>query len=254
MSKIINQSEISGNYVLPDTSVVQINVKSNESVAENMTTSFIKTREANREFCYVGSEIMQMITLKNDSELTIEDVSIKDTLSAGLSFKPSSVMINGQEKTSLDPTVGFNLENSIAPSETVAITYTAVAEDSLVENLEAISEITYSVNEIVDLKEQTNKTVIPLVNNKVTIDLSCDQPVAIKGQTVTYTNVIRNEGNYKNSEVVFTNDLPDGLNFVEGSLTIDGTPQQDANPTTGVQLNDLLAGDTITIVFDAEII
>lgn len=253
MSKIINQSEISGNYVLPDTSIVQMNVKSNESATENMTTSFIKTREANLDFCYVNDEITQTITLKNDSELTIENINVKDTLSAGLSFKPTTVTINNVAKTSLDPTVGFNLESDIGPNETVTISYTSIAGDSLEEDLEAISEITYSVNEIVDLKEQTNMTVIPLVNNKISIDLSCDPAVAIKGQTVTYTNVISNEGNYKNSEVVFTNDLPEGLSFVEGSLTIDGAPQQDADPTTGVQLNDLLAGDEITVVFEAEI-
>ena len=44
MSKIINKSQVTSNYVLPNLSTKQATAESNESATEYMTTSFAKVR------------------------------------------------------------------------------------------------------------------------------------------------------------------------------------------------------------------
>lgn len=253
MSKIINQSEVSGNYILPDNTIVSMSVKSNEASTENMTTSFIKLRSADKSFCYVGEELIETITLRNDSEYTIENVRIKDTLSSGLIFKTGTCFVNSVSKPDFDPVVGFSLENDIEPNDLITISYTATVLDSLDLNLEAKTEVVYSVNEVSDLTEEIEATITPLVNNKVEMALSCDKDVAIKGDKLIYTTSIRNTGNYPNSDIVFKNELPEGVSFVIGSVTINNISNSSCDPNKGIKLSDLLAGDEITICFEATV-
>jgi uncharacterized repeat protein (TIGR01451 family) len=72
------------------------------------------------------------------------------------------------------------------------------------------------------------------------------------GTTINITVVITNDGtNDPEQNVVFTDVLPAGLNFVPGTVTINGTSFPAENPNLGISLPDIGAADIVTVTFDA---
>lgn len=71
------------------------------------------------------------------------------------------------------------------------------------------------------------------------------------GTTVNITVVITNDGtNDPEQNVVFIDTLPAGLDFVIGSVTINGTPFPAEDPNLGINLPDIGAADVVSINFD----
>lgn len=254
MAKITNQSTLTSKYKLSDQSEQNNETQSNISSTENMTTSFLKTRESANNFGVPEAEIMQTITLTNNSEYPISDVTVVDTISEGGSFKAGSVIIDDVPKQDMDITAGVQLESDIAPSASCKIQYYLVLSDQPTQNeVTATSEVTYTVNEAVGLKERTNETTIGIENEKITIKKTSDKSAVIAGDKILYQHEIKNEGNIDNTDLFFKDTIPAEVTFVEGSVKIDEQPFVDYNPSVGFALNDLAQNQTIIVKFEVTV-
>lgn len=256
MSKITNTSTLTSTYELPDGSRVSNSVTSNVSSTENMTTSFTKLRETDREYATPSDVIKQTLTLNNTSEFTISNVNIKDLISANATFKEGSLKIDGVATSGdLDPTVGFDLTNDIGPNTSVVITYD-LQIDAEVESdiINLLSEVKYSVNEVENLLEQSNQVQIQIIESKITITKTATPEVVIVGQMITIKDVIENKGTTTNTSVNLTENLPSDVEFVTGSIKIDDVEKTDLTLDGGLSLEDLTPGKTITVEFKAKVL
>jgi len=92
--------------------------------------------------------------------------------------------------------------------------------------------------------------------NKITVPKfipvkSIDRPVAFVGETVVYKVVLKNNCTLPLTNVIFLDKLPQGLVFVDGSVTVNGLDEPLANPETGFPLPDLSGGDEVVVQFKA---
>ena len=253
MAKIINTSKTTSKYSLPDGSESQIETRSNEAVVENMSVSFIKLRTSAKEYAERNSEVEQTLTLTNNSEYEITDLNIKDNISNGGKFKEGSVRIDNVVFENYDITTGFNID-SIQPGGTKVIKYTAIVTDNPdVDQIQFISNVKYSVNEQRDIIENSNKVILNIIDELIVIEKTANKNVAIKGDTLTFTHIVKNEGKIKNTEVFFQDILPLGVTFVTGSVKIDDALQADKNPSTGFMLKDLDANAHTKIDFHVRV-
>ena len=94
---------------------------------------------------------------------------------------------------------------------------------------------------------------INISNNVITIDKTSDISAVVSGQILTFQNVITNKGALKNTEITFKDELPDGTNFVEGSVEIDGVSQPTFDPVAGFMIKDLNVGDEVTVSFKVKV-
>ncbi|OXM13977.1 DUF7507 domain-containing protein [Paenibacillus herberti] len=85
----------------------------------------------------------------------------------------------------------------------------------------------------------------------VTLVKSTNVPSVVLGGTITYTIVITNSGPGGATNVVVTDPLTPGINFVAGSVTVDGTSQPSASILSGIPLGTIALGATQTITFQA---
>lgn len=132
-------------------------------------------------------------------------------------WKQIGTVINSRENTSL--TVKFLSEGPAALG-----------------NDYAIDDITF------------NEIDLPLFNPVKSVD---KQSVCI-GAAVTYTITIENTCTQPITDVFFSDDIPEGLVFVDGSVTINGIEQPAANPVQGFPLPNITSGETVVISFSAE--
>lgn len=153
------------------------------------------------------------------------------------------------------PLSPFGPGSPLSPNESSTISYTLIIdEEPSGDGTNVVSNITYSVNEIVDLQESSNTVAIFIVKQNMKILKQCSSNVAIKGQLLTFTNTISNLGNTANTNIVFTDSIPEGTTFVEGSVKINDVEQPDYNPADGFSLDNLSPQDKFIVTFEVTII
>ena len=71
------------------------------------------------------------------------------------------------------------------------------------------------------------------------------------GQIITYTIKLANTCNNSLTDVIFQDIVPEGLEFLPGTVTVNGSSETNANPNNGFTIPNILGGNTATITFDA---
>lgn len=255
MAKINNTSTVSYNYTLPDSSVISKTATSNLSSTENMTTSFRKLKLVSKSFAMIGDEVKITLVLTNESEAEIFDVHVLDTVDEKVSFVPGSVTVDDVEYAHFDPEVGFDLPAPIAKGSSSTVVYSVtVDENPDTDACNFISSITYSVNEITDLQEQTNVATFDLIDATISILKSANKKSVVTGDTVVYTNLITNSGSVVHKNVHFSDTLPAGVSFVTGSVKIDGVAEAAYDPVVGFDLGELSISAHTTVEFSVVVL
>lgn len=75
-----------------------------------------------------------------------------------------------------------------------------------------------------------------------------DKASALPGATLTYTLQVKNPVSTAQTNVIITDAIPSGTTFVDGSVTVGGTPTGD-NPANGITISTLNPSQSITITF-----
>jgi uncharacterized repeat protein (TIGR01451 family) len=79
---------------------------------------------------------------------------------------------------------------------------------------------------------------------------SCDKWFAAVGDTATYTVILENTCTYPLTQVTFRDTVPQGLEFVPDSVTINGSAAAGLNPEVGFAVPDIAGGSEAVITFD----
>lgn len=253
MSKIINQSTITSKFTLPDQTIVENEVQSNTTETENMTLAFLKNRTTAKNFGLQNDEIQQTLHLQNNSDFSIENIHITDTIGEGLSFKTGSVTIDSTPYENFNILDGFDLPSSLQSNGSVTISYlVSVNENVAVASAELFSTISYSVNSE-NFQEQSNTNEIEIIIQELIVQKSVDKQVAISGDHLKFTHILRNEGRLPFTNIVFYDPLPQGVRFIENSVKINNETKIGYNPQNKFSVEDILPTNEITIVFDVEV-
>ena len=72
------------------------------------------------------------------------------------------------------------------------------------------------------------------------------------GNTVDYTVTLRNTGANALTDVAFTDNVPDGLSFIAGTVRVNGIAMPAAEPNSGFSVPDIAGGDTLTVNFSVK--
>ena len=81
-----------------------------------------------------------------------------------------------------------------------------------------------------------------------------DKPVTYVSDILTYTTRLDNTAGTADAlNVVFTDDPPQGLSVIPGTVTVDGVPRPLDDPVTGVSLGTIAAGTTVIISYQERV-
>ena len=254
---IPNQSNINFNSVLPDGQTITGELDSNIVNTEILTYSVTKIKNSDKTFMQEGETSHHYVTISNTSEALLFNNVFKDTMSAGASYVPGSVKVNGVAQPSYDPIAGFPLPN-IEPTEIAEIEYVIKADNpKTVTPVTNYATLNYTVDDPVrgnvNYSENTNTISIDIISNAMTVAKSVDKALAIKGDNLHYTSVVTNTGTINKTVIVFKDPIPAGTTFVADSVKINGVSYPAYNPAVGFNLPDLAPDAAATIEFDVKV-
>lgn len=250
--KITNQSTLTSKITFPDLTEKEITTLSTESNTEYMTQSFTKTLESVKTYGSPSDEIEQIITLTNDSDYPISDITITCDLGAGATYVEDSLTIDDTPQPDVNPADTFSLGKNLDKNGGSSVVKYKILVDTTptVSAITNSAEVTYTVNERIDLTESTNEISISVTNNKLVVTKTSDKSAVISGDKLTYTISIKNEGNMDNKELFLKDPLPSSITFVDDSVKINDTATPGANPITGFNLPVLNANSEIKVTFE----
>jgi uncharacterized repeat protein (TIGR01451 family) len=207
----------------------------------------------------IGDTLTYTVTLTNVGNVIDSDVFFQDTPSTGATFKTGTVKINGVSNPSFDPTVGFSIPD-IAIGDVVIVEFTAnvvsVPPTNAVTN-QAVITFKY----VVDPKQApysdttySNTVTTNIALGNLSVTKAVNKQYATIGEKLTYTVTLVNTGNINATNVVFLDPTPRNSIFVLGSVTVNGVSQPTYNPSAGFDLNTMVPGQIITVVYQVQVI
>lgn len=228
----------------------------------NDGVGFVKSVE--EDFAKIGDTLNYTVLLRNTGNTTATNVRFIDTIPNGTTFVPDSFLLNGvlQPGASPAPPSGVSLPNMAANSSVTLqfqVLVTSIGSPNPAPNQGRV-QFTFTIDPTIPnggSGNNTSNTPSTQINDGSInyanggLIKSADPAFARIGDTITYTIAIRNPGNATVNNVVFTDTIPSGTNFVPDSVVIDGTtvPGLNPEPPTGISLASLPPNAASTIQF-----
>ena len=216
---------------------------------------FTVTRTGSKSVASSFEEVNQTITLYNNTDQEVSNISIVDTIKTGATFKPNSVQIGGISYPDLDPTEGFSLNSSISVGNSETITYTVIMDQfnpTITTSVDLVSlvNLVYGIDEYI---VNSNTYTIEFPHGEIEIENTSDKSAVIQGQTLMFQSVVKNTGTLTDTNLIFKNPIPQGTTYVDGSVTIDGAPYLDYEPHVGFPLDPIDGKSERVITFNVTV-
>lgn len=246
---ISNTANLQSNISSKKGDKVQVTNTSNILKINNINTDVIVTKSAQKDWA-IAEEVLTITTnIQNNLDFEISDFNIKDTLSIEASFVPGTVKIGSQSYADVDPITGFTLPISIAPGSELDMTYDIKITKYLSEPAIVTSTLLTITSGSTKFEVESNELSIDTLINEIFLLKEADLTAVKAGDTLTYTITISNNGTLTNTELFFTDSIPEGTTFVENSVKIDDVSMENYNPETGFNLKDLNQNESIKVEF-----
>ncbi|MEG0671712.1 hypothetical protein [Clostridium sp.] len=233
------------------------------STSNNVTTVLNKgsatlSKTVDKIYATVNDVLTYTITANNTGTVTLTNVAFTDLIPSGAVLVPNSVVINNIGYSGYDPNIGFILPN-ILPGGTSVVSFKATVTNlPTPPEIDNYAKINYKYNINPSGPSYngsaTSNTEITYINQvTITNTKTVDKIYAQVNDVLTYTSVIKNNGNVSISNTNFVDIIASQLTFNNGSVTINGTPYSTYNPTVGFTISNLPPNGTATVVFTATV-
>lgn len=254
---ITNQSNVTYNAVVPNQAGTPGELASNTVNTEILSYLISKVLRADKTSAKEGETVHNTVTVTNNSKTKLVYTFISNPTPEGATYVAGSVKINGVVQPTYDLITGFYLPD-LNPGESITVEYDLrINNPATVTTVTDKSEFQYTVNDPVrgnvSFREYTDPVTINVLSVKLSVVKSVDKAFAAKGDTLTYTVTITNEGNVNINDIYFTDNIPQGTTFVEGSVSINGNNVSAYRPDIGYSVANLPPNDSATTSFQVTI-
>lgn len=204
----------------------------------------------------VGDTVSYTLIANNTGNYAA-NLSISDIIPSGSTFVPNSVLVNGLPLPQADPATGI-AAGVINPGNTTTVIFSV--EITLLPNPQllvnqgtAAYSFTLPDGRTLSGSALSNSVTIPVSSPNVSVIKSTSRTATTVGDTIIYSVTVTNNGIANINNVIFTDALPAGTAFVQGSVSVDSVARPGVSPSTGVPIGTISPGVTVTVDFSVTV-
>jgi large repetitive protein len=204
----------------------------------------------------VGDTLNYTINVTNSGNFGAA-TTVTDTIPAGTSFIPNSVIVNGVPQAAISPVTGIPI-GIVAPGVTIPVTFSVLIDflptpQQLLNQATASFQFTLPDGRPFTGSVNSNTVTVGVTAPNVAVVKTTPTTVTTVGDTITYTINVTNFGIAGISNTLLTDPIPAGTAFVPGSVTVNGVPQPTANPAAGIPLGAIAPGVLVPVTFSVTV-
>lgn len=256
-TNITNTADFTGVYVNKQSERVNVNKSSNTiytNIYEKINTDIIFTKEVNTNLVKVGDQIDFIIKFKNNSNISVDHVRVVDNLDELFEYVENSTKIDGVISGNVVEGIDFGTIN-VNEEHRIDFKVKATTAYKDIKN-SAIMAAYYEDEEgkPKTLNPFTNEVSVTVVNEiefNGTVIKSTPKDLYYYNEIIPLEIKLTNTGTVEYDSIMINDNLNEALEFIEGSIKIDGVKSQ-GNVIDGIAIDNLLPGKTKTITFNVE--
>ncbi|MBY3622078.1 DUF11 domain-containing protein [Acinetobacter sp. CUI P1] len=204
----------------------------------------------------VGDTVIYTVVVSNAGNLAA-NVTLTDNIPTGTVFNPNSVIVGGMPQPGAAPSTGIAVGN-VAPGSSVPVSFSvnivSLPSPQQISN-QASASFTFTPPDGRPLSGTA-------VSNTVTLQVSAPNIVVVKsststsvaiGDTVTYNVNISNNGIEAVNSIILNDPTPAGAAFVTGSVSVNGVPFPNLNPSSGISIGTLAPGASALVAYSVTV-
>lgn len=248
--RVINQATAAYSYQLPSgrsfTGFTSLsNVVDIPATSPNVTV----TKNVSMSVATINDVLVYTMSVANNGASAVTNVVFSDNIPSTVVLVPGSVTVNGAAQPNADPAGGIplgtiNSGSSVSVAFSVRVVSVPPTIPAILSNRANVSYTSGAFSGASASALVNTALYLPVISTVKTASVS----TLTVGDTFSYTVAVSNTGNYP-ADILLVDILPAGLAFVPNSVIIDGFPNPGPSPETGIILNTLPAGATITVSF-----
>lgn len=253
--RLANQATTAYSYQLPSGRpftgfTSSSNVVDIPATSPNLTV----TKAVNSTIATINDILTYSIAVTNNGVAAVTNAVFSDNLPANTVFVTGSTVVNGIPLPNADPSGGISL-GTIAAGATVPITFNvrvAAVAPTIPVQLNNRANVSFTSGSFTG---SSSSAVITTAAYLPVIDIVKDSSVSTLtvGDTFAYSLTVNNTGNYP-AEVRLEDMLPPEVVFVPNSVIINGFPNPGVDPTTGIPLDTVSAGEINVVSFSVTVV
>ena len=217
-------------------------------------------KTADKSSVVIGDIITFTLEVFNHSPIPTVSTSVLDMIPAGTTFIENSVTINGTPVPNIRPDTGINI-GSLSADGVATITF-KVLVTSIPSNSTIINSATVTAafqltpqDPIITFIVNSNIVRIPVQFITATVIKNASVSSAYLNQYFDYTVRITNTSEISLSNISLQDTIPAGLQFINGTVFINGERSPLANPNIGFLVaTNLEPNETIIVLFTVQVI
>ncbi|TVX92937.1 DUF11 domain-containing protein [Paenibacillus agilis] len=197
-----------------------------------------------------GEFVLFTIVIQNDSTRTLNQALLSDVLAEYYQFISGSVVVQGVRQPYTTPyaiTIGV-----LEPGERIVISYRALityVPDRIMTSTQA--SLSYQVSSDPSIIS-SNIVHIELFPSAVQLSKESNVSTVIVGSRVTYYINAVHFGVFS-GQLLLIDKLPSEVEFISGSLVVNGELRRDETPETGIKWDPFMVGQLVRVSFDVTV-
>jgi len=198
---------------------------------------------------FAGDVFTYMLTIANLGNVPLQNLVVYLPLPSGVTFVPGSVMIGEIYFPSIQPEDGIPIGTLLPGAIIIVRVNLRVGRVTGANPFTLQGGLSYLINGL-QQSEPANALLVTVIQPEIKVSKSVDKSQATTGCILHYENVVYNTGDFA-LDATFKDVLLQGLQFVKGSVHVDGILHSNANPVEGLFLGTVRPGSAVIIAFDA---
>lgn len=242
--QISNQGTAASSYTLPDGRTFNQTSQSNTVTFPVSAPNAAVVKSTPSTAVSIGDTVTYTTTITNTGIASITNVLFTDPIPQGASFVTNSLTVDGVTRVGANPATGVIIGNITSGTTVTVVFNVTVTSLPTPAQLNNQSSVTFTSGTFSGVTF-SNTVTTPVYQPILSAVKSGSTSNATVGDTVTYTVVITNSGNY-GADVTLTDTIPAGTTFVANSVIVNSQPVPGVDPSTGIPLGNVTTSSTVT--------